>query len=118
MLFLIKSFRLLALLILTTVLALSPIKTNALNNNPTGEKLFLEHCSGCHINGGNIVRRNRTLKLPALNRQGLDSPEAIAKVAREGIGSMSGYEEVLGQGGDELVAKWIWNKAQNAWTQG
>ena len=84
----------------------------------TGERLFVQHCSGCHINGGNIIRRSKTLKLSSLKRNGLDNEDDIAKVAREGIGSMSGYIEVLGEGGDKLVANWIWKQAQNAWVQG
>ena len=84
----------------------------------SGEELFSNHCAGCHVNGGNIIRRGRTLKLAALKRSGLDDPEAIARIAREGIGQMSGYGEVLGEGGDELVATWIWEQAQNAWIQG
>lgn len=84
----------------------------------SGEELFNNHCAGCHVNGGNIIRRGRTLKLAALKRNGLDDPEAIARIAREGIGQMSGYGEVLGEGGDELVATWIWEQAQNAWIQG
>ncbi len=83
-----------------------------------GEKLFKQNCSGCHINGGNIIRRGKTLKLSALKRNGLDNPDAIAKVAREGIGIMSGYKELLGEGGDIEVAKWVWNQAQKAWVQG
>ena len=89
----------------------------ALNENE-GEKLFLQHCSGCHINGGNIVRRNKTLKLKDLKRNSLDTPELIAKVAREGIGSMSGYEKNLGERGDKVVANWIWDQSQKAWVQG
>ncbi len=84
----------------------------------TGEDLFIQHCAGCHIKGGNIIRRNKTLKLSALQRNGLDNPEAIARIARKGIGIMNGYEENLGEGGDQLVANWIWNQAQNAWFQG
>ncbi len=113
-----KILQLFHLLILVWLLIFIPVRTNALNSTSTGEKLFIEHCSGCHINGGNIIRRNRTLKLAALKRQSLDNPQAIAKIAREGIGSMDGYEQVLGKDGDELVAEWIWNKAQNAWTHG
>jgi len=105
------------LLILFSVLLLLPTGTIALETS-TGEFLFNEHCSGCHVNGGNIIRRNKTLKLNALERGGLDNPEAIAKVAREGIGQMSGYENVLGEGGDQLVAVWIWTQAQKAWIQG
>ena len=87
-------------------------------NETDGENLFIKHCSGCHINGGNIIRRNKTLKLKDLQRNGLDNPEEISKIAREGVGIMSGYQEVLGEGGDELVANWIWKQSQKAWVQG
>ena len=95
----------------------APINTLAVTPE-SGQVLFEKHCAGCHINGGNIIRRGKTLKLSALKRQGIDNPDVIAKIAREGIGSMSGYEERLGENGDQLVAQWIWNQAQNAWTQG
>ena len=83
-----------------------------------GQVLFTAHCSGCHINGGYIIRRGKTLKMSDLKRNRLDNEEAIARVAREGIGSMGGYKEVLGEGGDQAVAIWIWEQAQNAWIQG
>ena len=83
-----------------------------------GENLFIQHCAGCHIKGGNIIRRNKTLKLKDLHRNGIDSPDEIAKIAKEGIGSMSGYKDVLGDKGDQIVANWIWEKSQNAWIQG
>ena len=53
-----------------------------------------------------------------LKRNGLDSEEAIARIAKEGIGIMSGYEEYLSEGDDLLVASWIWNQAQKAWIHG
>ena len=105
------------LIILIYILLLLPTSSIALDSS-TGESLFKEHCAGCHINGGNIIRRNKTLRLKALERYGLDNPEAIARVAREGIGQMSGYENVLSEGGDQLVAIWIWAQAQKAWIQG
>ncbi len=94
-----------------------PKKVYAVNENK-GEHLFIKNCAGCHINGGNIIRRNKTLKIKDLKRNGLDTPESIAKVAREGIGSMDGYEEVLGEKGDQLVANWIFKQAQKAWVHG
>ena len=87
-------------------------------NNSQGEKLFTQHCSGCHINGGNIIRRNKTLKMSALIRNGIESPEEIAKIAKFGIGSMDGYEKFLEKDGDQIVANWIWEQAQKAWVQG
>lgn len=84
----------------------------------SGQELFSNHCAGCHVNGGNIIRRGRTLKLAALKRNGLDNPSAIAQIAREGIGQMTGYGDALGENGDQLVAEWIWAQAQKAWIQG
>ena len=108
-------------LILSTLLITSfsshPSKVFALNEN-VGEHLFIENCAGCHINGGNIIRRNKTLKEKDLKRNGVDTKEKIAKIAREGIGIMDGYEEVLGEKGDQLVANWILKQAQKAWVQG
>ena len=82
-----------------------------------GENLFKNHCAGCHINGGNIIRRSKNLKLSSLKRNGIDNPEAIAKIARQGIGIMSGYEDQLGDNGDQIVANWVLEQAQKAWVQ-
>ena len=83
-----------------------------------GSALFENHCAGCHINGGNVIRRGKTLKMKALERNDVASIEAIAQIAANGRGQMSGYADVLGEGGDKRVAEWVWQQAQNAWIQG
>ncbi|QNI74020.1 cytochrome c553 (cytochrome c6) [Synechococcus sp. NOUM97013] len=106
-------------LILSMLLALTllwPAETLALPSS--GAELFDLHCAGCHPNGGNIIRRGKTLKLKALEQQGINNAEAIAAIARTGIGQMSGYAEALGEGNDVIVADWIWEQAQKAWIQG
>ncbi|MFZ9849021.1 MAG: c-type cytochrome [Vulcanococcus sp.] len=80
-----------------------------------GAQLFSQHCAGCHVNGGNIIRRGKTLKLAALERQNLASPEAIAAIAAAGIGQMGGYGEVLGEAGVAEVGAWVWQQAQQGW---
>ena len=107
----------LGIIILLLAIAIFPI-TGLAADATIGEKLFTMHCSGCHVNGGNIVRRGKNLKLSALKRNGLDNPNEIARIAREGIGIMGGYEQVLGPEGDQVVANWIWQQAQNAWIHG
>ena len=87
------------------------------NYSGSGENLFKNYCAGCHINGGNIIRRSKNLKLSSLKRNGIDNPEAIAKIARKGIGIMSGYKDQLGDKGDQLVANWVLEQAQKAWVQ-
>ncbi len=80
-----------------------------------GGRLFANTCAGCHLNGGNIVRRDRTLKLKALQRRGIDGPEAIARIAAQGIGRMDGYAKVLGPDGPEKVGAWVWKQALENW---
>ena len=106
---------------LVTILAVlisSPERALAGDSASQGAVLFEQHCAACHLHGGNIIRRGKTLKMAALERRGLASVDAIAEVAAHGIGQMSGYENSLGSGGDQLVAEWIWQQAQNAWIQG
>ena len=93
-----------------------PIELFALDAD-LGKNLFQNHCAGCHINGGNIIRRSKNLKISSLKRNGIDDPETIAKIARQGIGIMDGYKEQLGDNGDQIVANWIWEQSQKAWVQ-
>lgn len=99
-------------LALTTAL---PLPATAWAAPASGETLFKNHCAGCHLNGGNILRRSKTLKLAALKRQGLDNEAAIARIAAGGIGQMDGYADQLGAGGPEAVARWVWMQAQAGW---
>ena len=93
-----------------------PKELNAIEAD-SGRNLFNRNCAGCHINGGNIIRRSKNLKISSLKRNGIDNPEAIAKIARQGVGIMSGYEDELGDNGDQIVANWVWEQAQKAWVQ-
>ena len=93
-----------------------PKDLNAMEAN-AGKDIFKKNCAGCHVNGGNILRRSKNLKISSLKRNGVDNPEAIAKIARQGIGIMSGYEDVLGKNGDKIVANWVFQQAQKAWIQ-
>ena len=94
----------------------SPRELNAMEA-ALGKSLFKNNCAGCHINGGNIIRRSKNLKISSLKRNGIDNPEAIAKIARQGVGIMRGYEDELGDNGDQIVANWVWEQAQKAWVQ-
>ena len=107
-----------SLLLTFLVISLNPNSALAGDTDGRGAVLFEQHCAACHIHGGNIIRRGRTLRMNALQKRGIASPEAIAAIAREGIGQMGGYAQVLGSGGDVAVANWIWEQAQNAWIQG
>ena len=104
------------MLILAVVIGLSGVAFPAQALTTSGEELFNNHCIGCHVNGGNIIRRGKTLKLKALERNGIEGPLEIAMIATEGRGQMSGYGEVLGEDGADAVAEWIWQQAQEGWS--
>lgn len=87
----------------------------AAGDAPAGAQLFSSHCAGCHINGGNIIRRGNTLRLEALRRNGAADPAVIARIAAAGVGQMAGYGAALGPGGSERVADWVWQQAQAGW---
>ena len=80
-----------------------------------GAKIFEMNCAGCHVNGGNIVRRNKTLKLNALKRNGFDTPEAIAALVTNGKNNMSAYKDRLSQEQIQDVSAYVLEQALKDW---
>jgi len=78
---------------------------------PEGAKLFEVHCAGCHINGGNIVRRGKNLKLKTLEKNGYGTVEAIAEIVTNGKANMSAYppEQI------EIVSVYVLEQANQGW---
>ena len=54
-------------------------------------------------------------RLAALERNGIHDAQRIAAIAAAGLGQMSGYGGVLGDGGPEAVADYVWQQAQLDW---
>ncbi|WP_239112282.1 c-type cytochrome [Halomicronema sp. CCY15110] len=77
--------------------------------------LFEANCAGCHVGGGNIVRRRKTLKQRALQRNGVDSVAAIADLITNGKGAMSAYRDRLTTAEIDQLAEYVWQQAQNNW---
>jgi len=74
-------------------LAVSIISHPALALADQAEQTFVNTCGGCHSGGGNIVRREATLKLEDLTKYGVDSVDELYNVIYSGRGSMPGYGE-------------------------
>jgi cytochrome c6 len=82
---------------------------------PDGAVIFENTCAGCHINGGNIMRRGKNLKLKTLQKNGVDSVEAIAQLVTNGKGSMGAYGDRLSVVEIDAVAKFVLEKAEAGW---
>lgn len=80
-----------------------------------GQLIFEAQCVGCHVNGGNIIRRGKTLQLKALQRNHRDSLEAIADLVRNGKMPMSAYKDKLTDQEILDVSAYVLNQAQQGW---
>ena len=88
----------------------------ALADGDSGDQLFETHCSGCHLNGGNIIRRGKTLKLKALEKNGYETPEAIAQIIAQGKNNMSAFSDRLSESEITQVSTFVWEQAQQGWS--
>lgn len=102
----------LGIMILISNLNTSPVLAVDLNN---GEKVFNINCAGCHINGGNIIRRGKNLKKKALEKNKVDSMEAIINLVTNGKNNMSSYQDKLTKEQIENVAAYVLKQAENNW---
>jgi cytochrome c6 len=81
----------------------------------SGAQLFEAHCAGCHLNGGNIIRRGKNLKKRAMEKNGYTNTEAIAQLITQGKGNMSAYAEKLTPDEIQAVAQYVLAQSQVGW---
>jgi cytochrome c6 len=78
-------------------------------------QIFTANCSGCHINGGNIVKRNKNLKQKTLQKYKMDSADAIAEIVTNGKNNMPAYRDRLSESEIKAVAAYVLERAENNW---
>jgi cytochrome c6 len=78
-------------------------------------KIFETNCAGCHISGGNIIRRGKNLKMNALKKNGMDSIEAITDIVTNGKNNMSAYKDRLTSQQIQEVASYVLQQAEKNW---
>lgn len=81
----------------------------------SGERVFELQCAGCHPNGSNIIRRGKNLKQKALQRNGVDTPEAIANLVRNGKNNMSAFKDRLSDAEITDVSAYVLERAAADW---
>lgn len=102
----------LLILILLNVNFISPaLAADTVN----GTQIFSVHCAGCHINGSNIIRRGKNLKMKALKKNNMDSIEAIASIVTNGKNNMSAYKDRLTEQQIQDVAAYVIEQAEKDW---
>ncbi|MDH6100509.1 c-type cytochrome [Anabaenopsis sp. FSS-46] len=80
-----------------------------------GAEIFSIHCAGCHINGGNIIRRGKNLKKPALEKYGMNTIEAVTSIVTNGKNNMSAYQDRLTPEEIQAVGYYVLQQAETGW---
>lgn len=78
-------------------------------------QVFSANCAGCHIGGGNIVRRGKNLKQKALKKYGMDSIDAIAYLVENGKNAMPAYKARLSDQQILDVSAYVLEQAEKGW---
>lgn len=82
---------------------------------PSPAILFEQNCAGCHVNGGNIIRRGKNLKRRAMVRNGYGEVDAIAHIITNGKGIMSAYGDRLNETEINAIAQYVHEKSEAGW---
>lgn len=103
------------ILLVLPLFAMPGLSAELPDNRSPGVELFEQHCAGCHLNGGNIVRRGKTLKQKAMAKNGYTSIESIADLIINGKGNMSAYGDRLSSTAIQTIAEYVFEQSQNDW---
>lgn len=100
-----------AVLVLSPLAASQPAAADAAN----GSQVFQAHCAGCHVGGGNVIAKEKTLHREALAANGLASMQAIGRRIAEGQGKMPAFKAFLSPKQIEDVAAYVLDRARKGW---
>lgn len=114
-LILIKMITVIKFLLLTYFLLIIGLQQPAFADTVDGAKIFTANCAGCHLNGGNIIRRGKNLQIKALKKYNMDSIEAISHIVTYGKNNMSAYKDRLSESEIQTVATYVLKQAENNW---
>ena len=81
----------------------------------TAAEVFSANCAGCHINGGNIIKRGKNLKQKALKKYGMDSIANISNLVTNGKGIMPAYKARLSEQQIIDVSAYVLSQAEIDW---
>ena len=75
---------------------------------PGGEALFKQHCSVCHVDGGNLISPQKTLHKKDREANNIKSAAAIVKLMRNpGPGMTTFNEKTISEKDAKAIAQYI-----------
>lgn len=100
------------LLVLFTFAFTSPATADSAN----GAKVFTANCAACHMGGRNVVVAAKTLKQDALEKNSMNSLEAIITQVHNGKNAMPAFKGKLNDQQIEDVATYVLEQAAKNWS--
>jgi cytochrome c6 len=82
-----------------------------------GAKIFKANCIGCHLRGNNTLVKDKTLKLEALEKFGMNSATAIITQVTNGKNGMPAFGKKLSTSDIENVASYVLAQAEGGWAK-
>ncbi|MBE9076230.1 c-type cytochrome [Romeria aff. gracilis LEGE 07310] len=105
----------LILSVLALIGALFLLPAAALADGADGAQVFSSNCASCHMGGGNVVNRSKTLKQETLEQYDMASLEAITYQVIHGKNAMPSFLGRLSQDQIEAVAAYVLDQAGSGW---
>ena len=110
-----KIIKIVAIALIILLTTHTPVFADTVTNLDNGAKVFKANCAGCHVNGKNIVRRRKNLKLKALHRNKVDTLDAVTTLVTNGKGIMSAYGDKLTPEQITDVSAYVLQRAEQNW---
>ena len=81
-----------------------------------GEKIFNSNCAACHAGGRNVIMPDKTLEIEILQKNGMDSVDAITTQVTYGKNAMPSFRGRLNDNDIENVANYVLSQSQAGWS--
>lgn len=81
----------------------------------SGAKIFSANCAACHAGGNNVIMPAKTLKKDALEKNGMNSLDAITTQVTKGKNAMPAFGGRLSAKQIEDVATYVLSKSEAGW---
>nr|YP_011006886.1 cytochrome c6 [Lessonia variegata]WAM64173.1 cytochrome c6 [Lessonia variegata] len=90
----------------------NPAQAVDINN---GENVFVANCSACHAGGNNVIMIDKTLKKEALEKNVMNSVDAITYQVTNGKNAMPAFGGRLAETDIQDVANFVLSKSDKGW---
>lgn len=77
--------------------------------------VFNKNCAACHAGGKNVMNPDKTLTSESLEKNGVNSLDAIKKLVSEGKAPMPAFASTLSKEEIESVSAYVLEQAKKGW---